>query len=67
MNAEYRNSTHRAALERQAHAIRTVGSYGWFSAGRFAAEERLRTQWPRASRHACWHCMGRTPPDGYRS
>ena len=43
MNAEYRNSTHRAALERQAHGIRTVGNYGWFSPGRLAAEERLRT------------------------
>src|SRR5262245_38197729 len=40
MHAEYRNPTHRAAIEKQAHVLRTLGGYGWFAAGRLAAQER---------------------------
>ncbi|HEY7032470.1 MAG TPA: hypothetical protein VH482_14110 [Thermomicrobiales bacterium] len=42
MDAEYRNPTHRTAVERHAHVLRVIGDCHWSAAGRLAAEERQR-------------------------
>ena len=66
MDAEYLTPTHRAAVERQAHVLRTIGGYGWFAAGRLAAEERQRSWMDEAERarqlrHARPRSAGRAP------
>lgn len=51
MDGDHRHLTHRAAIERQAHVLRTIGAYRGFAVGRLAAEERLHG-WMVEGEHA---------------
>jgi hypothetical protein len=63
MDADHRHPTHRAAIERQAHVLRTIGDYRRFAAGRLAAEERQRAWMAEGEQARLLRTTGPRPTD----